>query len=251
VQNDPAFNAWIAALEARHLRDLEFREVSKALRALSSTYVERRHRVAAGAALSGAGKRAAFALFYAPLHYLLVQRIVQESSGSSVAPKSLLVDLGCGTGAAGAAWASMAARPPRLLGIDRHPWAVQEAAWTYRQFGLSAKTIAGDVTDVHVPRGPASFVAAFTLNELPDGERRLLLKTLLDRTANGDSLLIVEPIAKGAAPWWSEAQAVVERAGGRAEEWRIPVALPPIVQKLDAAAGLRHQVLTARSLLVR
>jgi hypothetical protein len=242
-----AFNAWIAALEARHLRDLEFREVSKALRALSSTYVERRHRVAAGGALSGAGKRAAFALFYAPLHYLLVQRIVQESS---VAPKPLLVDLGCGTGAAGAAWASTAAHRPRLLGVDRHPWAVQEAAWTYRQFGITAKTIAGDVTDVHVPRGPASFVAAFTLNELPDEQRRKLLKTLLDRTATGDSLLIIEPIAKRTVPWWSEAQALVERAGGRANEWRIRVALPPIVEKLDKAAGLRHDAITGRSLLV-
>lgn len=248
MTTDLAFNAWIAALEARHLRDLEFREVSKALRALSSTYVERRHRVAAGGALSGAGKRAAFALFYAPLHYLLVQRIVEESA--AVAPKPLLVDLGCGTGAAGAAWASTAAHRPRLLGVDRHPWAVQEAAWTYRQFGISAKTIAGDVTDVHVPRGPASFVAAFTLNELPDDQRRKLLKTLLDRTATGDSLLIVEPIAKRTVPWWSEAQALVERAGGRANEWRIPVALPSIVQKLDKAAGLRHDAITGRSLMV-
>jgi hypothetical protein len=52
----------MADLEARHLADLEFREVSKALRALSSTYVERRDRLAAGAALGTAGKRAAFAL---------------------------------------------------------------------------------------------------------------------------------------------------------------------------------------------
>jgi len=246
VTTDPAFNTWMAALEARHLRDLEFREVSKALRALSSTYVERRHRVAV-APLSGAGKRAAFALFYAPLHYLLVQRIVQESGAD---PKSLLVDLGCGTGAAGAAWASTAAHRPRLLGVDRHPWAVQEAAWTYRQFGFTAKTIVGGVRDVHVPRGPLSFVAAFTLNELPDDERRMLLKTLLDRTAKGDSLLIVEPIANSVVPWWSEARALVERAGGRADEWRIPVALPPIVQKLDQAAGLRHDAITGRSLLV-
>ena len=38
---------------------------SRALRALSSTYVERRQKIADGAA--GAGKRAAFALFYGPL----------------------------------------------------------------------------------------------------------------------------------------------------------------------------------------
>src|SRR5438477_258532 len=59
---DDPFARWMAALEARHLAQLTFSEVSRALRALSSTYVERRQKLAAGAALSGAGKRAAFAL---------------------------------------------------------------------------------------------------------------------------------------------------------------------------------------------
>ena len=48
------------------------------LRALSATYVERRDRLREGAALAGAGKRAAFALFYGPLHYLLVRDIVRS-----------------------------------------------------------------------------------------------------------------------------------------------------------------------------
>src|SRR5438876_6728146 len=67
------FNEWIVGLEARHLADLTFSEVSTALRAVSSAYVERRAKLARGAALSGTGKRAAFALFYGPLHYLLVR----------------------------------------------------------------------------------------------------------------------------------------------------------------------------------
>ena len=73
---DDRFAHWIAALEAKHLAELTFPEVSRALRALSSTYVERRQKLAQGAALSGAGKRAAFALFYGPLHYLLIREIV-------------------------------------------------------------------------------------------------------------------------------------------------------------------------------
>ena len=109
---DPRFDAWLAALEARHLADLTFPEVSRALRALSSTYVERRERLGEGAALAGAGKRAAFALFYAPLHYLLVREIVRALPAATTGPATL-VDLGCGTGAAGAAWASASARPPR------------------------------------------------------------------------------------------------------------------------------------------
>ena len=70
------FTEWIAELEARHLADLTFSEVSTALRAVSSAYVERRAKLARGAALSGTGKRAAFALFYGPLHYLLLRHIV-------------------------------------------------------------------------------------------------------------------------------------------------------------------------------
>ena len=70
---------WLTALEARHFSDLTFQEVSRSLRALSATYVERRGRIREGAALSGAGKRAAFALFYGPLHYLLVREIVVRS----------------------------------------------------------------------------------------------------------------------------------------------------------------------------
>ena len=72
-----SFVTWLASLETKHLRELRFREVSRSLRALSATYVERRHRLLEGAALSGRGKRAAFALFYGPLHHLLVAHIVR------------------------------------------------------------------------------------------------------------------------------------------------------------------------------
>jgi hypothetical protein len=92
-------------LEERHLADLRFSEVTRALRALSSTYVERRESALADRkALDGAGKRAAFALYYGPLHLLLIQHIVREL-GITV-PPGLVVDLGCGTGVAGAAIAA-------------------------------------------------------------------------------------------------------------------------------------------------
>jgi hypothetical protein len=99
--SDDRFARWIAALEAKHLAELTFPEVSRALRALSSTYVERRQKLAAGAALSGAGKRAAFALFYGPLHHLLLAHIV-DGLPEATANVETLVDLGCGTGASGA-----------------------------------------------------------------------------------------------------------------------------------------------------
>lgn len=243
------FDAWIADLEKRHFAELRFPEVSRALRALSSTYVERRGKLGEGAALTGAGKRAAFALFYGPLHYLLVREIVMALPGAGRAAKTL-VDLGCGTGAAGAAWAAACDRRPSVIGVDRHPWALAEAAATYRQFALDARIRRGDVARMDLPKSPVSLLAAFTLNELADAKRDALIWRLLQRAEAGDQVLIVEPLARAVAPWWNRWQEQVTAAGGRGDQWRFRVPLPPIVAKLDRAAGLDHRELTGRSLWV-
>ena len=57
MNTPPVFDQWLRELEARHLADLRVPEVTRALRALSSAYVERRHKVSAGATLDSAGKR--------------------------------------------------------------------------------------------------------------------------------------------------------------------------------------------------
>lgn len=245
---DAAFQNWIADLEKRHFAELTFPEVSRALRALSSTYVERRNKIAAGAALSGAGKRAAFALFYAPLHYLLVKHI--QSAVGVQGPQQLVVDLGCGTGVAGVAVAQGSSRA-RILAIDRNPWALGEAAHTYRAFGIAGQTRQADAARFALPKNDATFVAAFTMNELPDGPREALLQRLLERArTRGDRVLVVEPVARGAARWWDQWAGEFQRAGGRADEWRFQPDLPEIVGKLDRAAGLDHRELTGRSLWI-
>jgi hypothetical protein len=241
------FANWMTALETRQLAELTFREVSRSLRALSSTYVERRGRLGEGAALSGAGKRAAFALFYGPLHYVLIRAIVQSLPGA-LDRSGVLIDLGCGTGAAGAAWAAACDRSPSILGVDRHAWAIGEAAWTYRQFGLAARTRQDDVARVTLPKSPALILAAFTLNELADPARDAVLRDLFERAAAGDRVLIVEPLARGAAPWWNRWEREALAAGGRSDEWRFRLELPAIVTKLDRAAGLNHREVTGRSL---
>jgi SAM-dependent methyltransferase len=240
-----ALPQWLQALETRHLSELTFAEVSRSLRALSSTYVERRSKLAEGAALSGAGKRAAFALFYGPLHYLLIEQIARNLP---IGPHpSLVVDIGCGTGAAGAAL-TVASSARRVLGIDRSQWALDEAEATYRQFGLTATLRRGDVATFRLPTDRATLLAAFVLNELPDAKRDELLRRLLERHRRGDRVLIVEPIAGFVARWWGRWRDEVVAAGGRADEWRFRVELPPIVAKLDRAAGLDHREQTARSL---
>jgi hypothetical protein len=244
---DDRLASWLQQLEQQHFSDLTFPQVSSALRALSSTYVERRSRLRDGAALDGAGKRAAFALFYAPLHFLLVRAIVAALPDAQRGPATL-VDLGCGTGAAGAAWATACAPSPPVIGIDRHPWVLGEAARTYRHFGLTARTTRGDVATVRLPDAPVSFLAAFTLNELPDGPRDALMRRLVERAASGDRLLVIEPLAGSIARWWNAWRTTIESMGGRSDEWRFRLELPAIVAKLDRAAKLDHREVTGRSL---
>jgi hypothetical protein len=244
---DGALMAWLQALESRHLSDLRPVEVSRALRALSSAYVERRGRLAEGAALDGAGKRAAFALFYGPLHFLLVRAIVRALGVASSATGPV-ADLGCGTGVAGAAWALECAPRLRVLGFERHPWAADEARWTCRTLGVDAEIRCADLSRVRVPSRLGAVVAAFTVNELPDDVRGGVLREIVAAHARGARVLVVEPIARLATPWWRGWSETVTAAGGREDDWRFPIELPGITGRLDRAAGLDHRELTARSL---
>jgi len=240
------FAEWVDALEARHLADLRVAEVTRALRALSSAYVERRSAGVRGA-LDGAGKRAAFALFYAPCHFLITHHIVR-ALGADAPPPRGIVDLGCGTGAAGAAWALAAGGAATITGIDRHPWAVVEANWTYRQLGLRGRARSGDIVRLPPLVAGTAVVAAFVLNELAPAVRERLAGRLVESAARGVRVLVIEPIARSLSPWWNDAASRVEAAGGRADEWRLAVDLPPPLDLLDRAAGLDHRELTARSL---
>ena len=175
-------DAWLAALEQRHLANLTRPELTRALRALSSCYVERREKLTSGAALDGAGKRAAFALFYGPLHFFTVTAVVRAMLAHEM-PIDTIVDLGCGTGVGGAAWANASVKPPAIVGVDRNGWAVEEANWTYRTLGLSGQARTGDLGRGDVlARLPiqrlagSAMLLAYTVNELPADTRAALLE---------------------------------------------------------------------------
>src|SRR5437762_10224072 len=242
------FDDWIAALEQRHLADLRVAEVTRALRALSSAYVERRHRMARGGSLDSAGKRAAFALFYAPLHFLAVTRVIESLEGTTQPPPTGILDIGCGTGAAGAAWAVAAGGSPAVTGIDRHPWAIEEARWSYRILGLKGSARQGDAARLPRVQQGAAVIAAYVLNELPADDRGRAEEQLFAAAARGARVLILEPIARGVTPWWDDTARRASEAGGRADEWRFAIDLPPLLRTLGKAAGLNHRVLTVRSL---
>ena len=245
--------AWVSALEGRHLADLRVAEVTRALRALSSAYVERRHtskdavdRKVRGT-LDSAGKRAAFALFYAPLHFIAVARVITSIGGGTI---SSILDLGCGTGAAGAAWALASASSPSITGIDRHRWTIDESRWTYAHFGLRGRARIGDITRLPRVRTGDAIVAAYVLNELADPTRRRLEDWLLAAADQGARVLVVEPISRAITPWWSDTAIRILEHGGRAHEWRVPIDLPPLLKTLDHAAGLDHRELTFRTFFI-
>ena len=244
----PHLDRYFAALQQRHLAELEWPEVTRALRALSSAYVQRRSKLAGGAALDGRGKRAAFALFYGPLHFAAVWHVLQalRTAGETICSAGSVVDLGCGTGAGGTAWALACEGKPRVAGMDVHPWAVTEAAWTYRFFGLNGTARRADVAKA--PLDPSSaLVAAYTMNELDDAARS---RTLARAMASGQPLLIVEPIARAITPWWDGAAAAAVARGGRSDDWKFPLEMPERWRLLDRAAGFRRDHLTARTLWV-
>lgn len=241
-----AFTTWLAALEARHLADLRFAEVTRALRALSSAYVERRHEGGLRSALDSRGKRAAFALFYGPLHFLATYAAIRALESVPTAPAAI-VDAGCGTGAAGAAFA-LAAGASRVNGIDRHPWAVEEATWTYRRFGLAGRARQGDLERLpRLTRGQA-VVVGYVLNELTAPVRRRVIDALMAAARQGVPVLALEPVARRVAPWWPDLAARVAASGGRADEWRFRITLPGVLSLLDRAAGLDHRELTVRTI---
>jgi hypothetical protein len=229
------------------MQSLTFQEVRRAAQALSHLYVERRRRLGGGGALDGAGKRAAFALFYGPIHFLTVRQIVRSLGASEPKPSGIL-DLGCGTGAAGAAWALEAAGVPSMHGADIHPWAVAETRWTYRRLGLSGRASRLHACKARMPRGGGAVLAAFTVNELGKEEREELLPRFLTAASAGSRVLVVEPIARRNLPWWDLWADRFRDCGGREDTWRFPVELPELVQRIDRAAGLDHSTLTARSL---
>jgi hypothetical protein len=247
TSGDDVFSRWLAALQARHGADLTFAEIRRGLQALSSLYVERRGKINSGAVLDGAGKRAAFALYLGPLHFLIVRAIVRALGAAQPAPERI-VDLGCGTGAAGAAWALEASPRPFYEGVDRSGWAAAEARWTLKTLGLRGRADAGDLVRLALPGRGGAVLAAFTVNELDEAARAQLLDRLLEAGRAGARVLVVEPIAKRSLPWWRGWASAFASDAGRADEWRFPAQLPETLAALDKAAGLDHRELLARSL---
>ena len=95
-----------------------------------------------------------------------------------------------------------------------------------------------------------AILAAYTVNELPGRDpRRAAVRALIDAHEHGSRILIVEPIARRMAGWWTElGKAPSPAAGGTADEWRFGTPLPERQRQFGRAAGLDPRELTARML---
>jgi hypothetical protein len=232
-----------------------------AVGALSARYVARRAQLGRRSPTDSKGKRAAFAGYYAPLHFLVVRHIVRQIGAAAASPGTI-TDLGCGTGVASAAWALECEPRPVLQGVDRQSWSLEEAAWNWRYLGLEGRVTRGDLTRAigrTAPRaeraarrshddGRAAYILAWSVNELPARERGDVLAGLEEAGRSGAALLVIEPLANAAAPWWPDWVKAWRRLDGRADEWTLTLPAATLLRDLNEAAGFRHGTVGARSL---
>lgn len=238
---------WIERIHARYGETLTIPEIRKGVVALSQIYVEERRRIDRGAVFDGAGKRAAFACYYSPLHFLLVRDLI-PALGADRVPARRIFDLGCGLAVAGAAWATRCEPTPEIVGFEKNPWAAEEARWLIRALDLRGRIHQKPLQESPAAGAGDAIVCAYAVNELDGDGREKLLGRLLEAARRGASVLVIEPLARKALPWWPEWQGIFLDASGRADEWRFPAELPPSIALLDRASGLDHRELTARSL---
>jgi len=248
MRNPDAIGEWLEALHARHVAIYRPKEFTHALQALSARYVERRKELPTRSPLDSAGKRAAFAAFYAPLHLLTIREILAEVAGD--AQPDRIADLGCGTGAAGAAWALRG--DSVVAGVDDNQWAVDESRWNFKTLGIDARVTRGNLVDVvNGSLAVDAVVAGWAINELTKDVRNAILPKLVAFAAERGPVLIVEPLSHAASPWWDEWVAAFAPAQCRADEWKFRTELPPMIKDLSHRAGFRRDVLGARSIWAR
>ena len=248
--------AWIESLTARPAAAMTRSEFLKAIRALSARYVERRAALPDRQPLDSAGKRAAFAAFYAPLHFVTAQQILAATGAP--AGVSAILDAGCGTGVAGAAWALAATTSPVVDGVDLNSWALTEARETWRALDLNGRARREDFVShlemlASQPARDRSLadrgvICGWSLNELEARNLDRAGAAIDALAARGARVLVIEPISRSVVPWWRGWTRRAESRGGHAAEWRFADALPASLAALSDEAGFARAELTARTL---
>jgi hypothetical protein len=231
---------YLEALVNRHLRELKFSEVTRALRSLSVGYVQKREEGGLARALDGRGKRAAFALYYGARHFLAADALIRDLHLGFVGTgrRPTILDLGCGTGVCGAAWALRSVPAARVVGADRSSFALHEARWTYGALRIQGETHRSIAEGLQSVRNPDGVVIGWTLNELEPAHRDEVGKALRPWVARGTRLLVIEPVSARVAPWWGEWTSQFEADRCSTLEKKLKITLPPKIALLARSAGL-------------
>lgn len=240
------FDAWLAEAVARWRELLTFTEIRRGVQALSELYRGGGSGPdLAARALAGRGKRAALATYWSALHYVTVHHVLLAIGPKRLGSPARVIDVGCGTGATGAS-AARALGAVRVLGLDRSPWAAEEARRTYAAFRLEGR-VRRTTLPAGMPRaGPGVLVAVGWLAaELDEAGRRSLLARLDRCVRAGGRVLVCEPAAARRAPFWREWASRLAGLGVRETSLRVSVERPDFVREMDGAARLDHQVLGA------
>ncbi len=239
------FEAWL--LEAAGRQPLRAVEIRKGVRALSARYVEGRSAGGAGA-LGGAGLRAAFSTFYAPLHFLTTFAVTSALPASFLRGLTRVIDLGAGTGATGAALA-LAAGASSVLALDRSAWALAEAQRSFAALGVRGRTRRTQLPSGVPALGAGDLAAAgWVLNECGPEARKRVSGLLARALRAGARVLVLEPLARGITPWWDDLALELAPAGARATLMKWEIERPEWIERLDTAAGLDHREIGARVL---
>ncbi len=135
-----------------------------------------------------------------------------------------------------------------LLKVARPGAVALPVGMSARHFGLEARVARADLLDQSLPGRSGAVLLAYTANELSAPDRERLRPTLLRAAERGARVLVVEPIARRMAPWWSDWAEAFLAAGGRNDEWRVAALLPSRLRLMARGAGLKPGRLSARSL---
>ena len=242
--------SWVEQESELALADLRFADVRRAVQALSSLYVQKRAKGGLDRrAGDGSGKRAAFASYYAPLHFLAAVVAAQRVGLGEASDAREVVDLGCGTGAVGAAVARMLPGRPPISGVDANASAVRACRRTFVALGVRGRARVGRLPGAmpRIRQGTV-VVAGWSLNELSPDERAATVSALEAGLERGAGLMVLEPLSTRVVPWWPRFCARLP--GAIVDEFRVAIDRPEWIRRLDQATRLDHRDATGRVLWV-
>ena len=102
------------------------------------------------------------------------------------------------------------------------------------------------------PAGEAAFLLDLISQRVPAGvdEAAYVKAGFLAAIARGASFLMLEPLARGVAPWWDEWVEALGPHGVVAGDYKFDVDLPARLAEFSESAGFNNRVLSARVMWV-